>query len=69
MQAAKWGLADHSEIFSRSGFLVPFLPNHAYEEHRASRDFINSTLALPFDGPTIVVTPSRSSPRQRCLQV
>jgi hypothetical protein len=46
----------------------PFSPDEYRRRHKASRDFIEDTLAVPFDGPTVVVshhTPHANSVGER----
>lgn len=54
LRAAGRGMTDFSII--RSGSSGYFTPEESVELHSASRSFLESRLATPHDGPTIVVT-------------
>ncbi|NTF17421.1 hypothetical protein G6L37_03215 [Agrobacterium rubi] len=50
---AALGMSDFSEITTGSG---TFSPSEFRRRHKASRAFIEDTLAMPFDGPSVVVS-------------
>jgi Icc-related predicted phosphoesterase len=56
MHAARNGLLDHKLITWVKRPWQRFRPQHALGLHRASRTFIETELATPFAGPTVVVT-------------
>ncbi len=51
-------MPDHKAIRYRepSGHISRFMPWHTRREHKLDRAFIEAELALPFEGPTVVVT-------------
>ncbi len=64
MYTARSGLNDHRLIRLVDSSSRPFIPAHAREIHRRSVAYIESVLAEPFDGETVVVThhgPARGS--------
>lgn len=66
MAAAYRGLSDHRSIAlaHRPGWR-PFLPGDAAELHAASARFLADALAVPFAGPSVVVT--HHAPHPVCL--
>ena len=58
MGAAALFMNDYRMIMSDSseGRLRRFLPAMTVDIHRASREWLDETLALPFHGPTVVIT-------------
>ena len=57
MAMAARGLNDHVRIERRgSQGALRFTPADALARHRADRDYIETVLSVPFDGPTVVVT-------------
>lgn len=57
MAMAARGLNDHVRIERRGPIgSVIFSPADALERHLDDRDFVDGVLALPFSGPTVVVT-------------
>jgi len=56
MAIAEDRLMDHRLIRAESGLSVRFRPDDARELHFESRRFLERALAIPFDGPTVVVT-------------
>jgi Icc-related predicted phosphoesterase len=56
MQAAAHGLNDHRRITWGKQPWRRFRPQEACRLHQQSREFIETTLAAPFDGATVVVT-------------
>ena len=68
MYTARSGLNDHRLIRLVDSSSRPFIPAHAREIHRKSVAYIESVLAQPFDGETVVVThhgPARGSIGER----
>jgi len=63
MHAARNGLLDHQLITWVKQPWQRFRPQHALGLHRASRNFIETELATPFAGPTVVVTHHAPHPR------
>jgi predicted phosphohydrolase len=49
-------LSDHIEIYTDDSMTVRWQPEHAREGHMCTRRFLSEALAVPFPGPTIVVT-------------
>lgn len=56
LHAARIGLNDHRLIAAAPGSRPAFQPEDARERHLASRRFLETALAAPFNGPTVVVT-------------
>lgn len=56
MQAAAAGLNDHRRIKWSKQPWSRFRPQEAWRLHQQSRAYIEKTLAVPFDGATVVVT-------------
>lgn len=57
MATALTQLNDHRLIMRRAlPEREPWLPAHALQEHKRSREWLKAELAKPFDGPTVVVT-------------
>jgi Icc-related predicted phosphoesterase len=56
MQAAAHGLNDHRRIMWSKQPWLRFRPQEAWRLHHQSRAFIETALAAPFDGATVVVT-------------
>lgn len=58
-------MRDHEVIKYRedTGHISRFMPWHTRAEHKRDRAFIEETLAIPYDGPTVVVTHHLPSPR------
>jgi Icc-related predicted phosphoesterase len=56
MQVAVHGLNDHRRIKWSKQPWSRFRPQEAWRLHQQSRDFIETTLAAPFHGATVVVT-------------
>ena len=65
MQAAAHGLNDHRRIKWRHDPWQRFRPQEALLLHRRSRAFIETALAAPFDGATVVVTHHAPHPRSK----
>jgi Icc-related predicted phosphoesterase len=68
MYTARSGLNDHRLIRLVDSSSRPFIPAHAREIHRRSVEYIESVLATPYDGETVVVThhgPARGSIGER----
>jgi Icc-related predicted phosphoesterase len=63
MNAAAFGLTDHRQINWSKRPWRRFRPLEAWRLHLQSRTFIETTLAIPFDGPTVVVTHHAPHPR------
>jgi Icc-related predicted phosphoesterase len=67
MSDARGGMIDFQMISedSTSDGSMPlrFTPASSARRHRESRDFISRTLAIPFDGPTVVVTHHAPHPK------
>ena len=63
MQAAAHGLNDHRRINWSKRPWRRFGPQEAWRLHQQSRAFIETTLATPFEGPTVVVTHHAPHPR------
>jgi hypothetical protein len=64
MYTAFMGLSDHAAIRTRDFSSEVFEPRDALEQHRRTRDYIESVLRVPHAGPTVVVThhaPSQGS--------
>ncbi|MCW6507065.1 metallophosphoesterase family protein [Lichenifustis flavocetrariae] len=69
MRAAEKGMNDYKNI-RRPSSTKPTKPIRAADllaRHRASVEFLDAELALPFDGPTVVVT--HHAPHRRSLMV
>jgi len=60
MKAARLGISDHSQIDASDvvNGIIPrqFSPRDALAMHEVTASFIDRTLAVPHDGPTVVVT-------------
>ena len=56
MRAAGLGMSDHIMIGAGREPDRRFSPYHARDAHLASREFLETRLATPFRGPTVVVT-------------
>ncbi|CAA2136885.1 metallophosphoesterase [Methylobacterium bullatum] len=66
MAAARRGMNDHRLIsVGRGPERRPFLPGDAAILHAASVRFLDATLAVPFDGPSVVVT--HHAPHPVCI--
>lgn len=66
MAAARRGLNDHRLIsVGRGPERRPFLPTDAAALHAASVRFLDATLAVPFDGPSVVIT--HHAPHPVCI--
>jgi predicted phosphodiesterase len=66
MAAARRGMNDHRAISVGRGVeRRPFLPADAAALHAASVRFLDATLAVPFDGPSVVIT--HHSPHPVCI--
>ncbi|GAB5430167.1 MAG: metallophosphoesterase [Devosia indica] len=68
MYTARSGLNDHRLIRLVDSSSRPFIPAHAREIHKRSVAYIESVMATPFDGETVVVThhgPARGSIGER----
>ncbi len=63
MEAARSGMDDHYHISMRTKPKRKFQPSHALAIHQASRRWLVEALALPFDGPTVVVTHHAPTPQ------
>ncbi len=66
MAAARRCMSDHRLIsVGRSSERRPFLPADAAALHAASVRFLDATLAVPFDGPSVVIT--HHAPHPICI--
>ena len=63
MAAARAAMNDHRRIAMSKDPWRRFRPEDALALHRASRRFLGEVLAVPFAGPTVVVTHHAPSPR------
>ena len=64
MAMAAQGLYDHKAIERRGPQgALRFAPADALARHHADRDYIETVLSVPFDGPTVVVTHHAPHPR------
>jgi Icc-related predicted phosphoesterase len=58
MEIAHWSMNDFRQIFDldAENQLVPWKPERTRQLHHRSRKWLREALAVPFDGPTVVVT-------------
>ena len=63
MVYARLYLGDHRNIDLEPGRMDRFLPRHAREQHLRSRVWLDTVLAKPFAGDTVVVSHHAPSPR------